>query len=66
MVNVRRQPRKLGVWMRLIVSRGAGFIGSAAVCRACMTATTYSDMLTYAGRCDALVEVLGSPVSPCK
>jgi hypothetical protein len=30
----------------LIVSRGAGFLGSAAVCRAGMTATTYSDNLT--------------------
>jgi len=49
--------------MRLIVTGGAGFIGSAAVCRAVRDGhdVLTIDKLTYAGRCDALSEVMASP-----
>ena len=49
--------------MRLIVTGGAGFIGSAAVCRAVKDGHTVLtiDKLTYAGRLEALSEVSRSP-----
>ena len=49
--------------MRLIVTGGAGFIGSAAVCRAVQDGHTVLtiDKLTYAGRLEALSEVSRSP-----
>jgi dTDP-glucose 4,6-dehydratase len=49
--------------MRLIVTGGAGFIGSAAVCRAVDAGheVLTIDKLTYAGRREGLAEVMGSP-----
>jgi dTDP-glucose 4,6-dehydratase len=49
--------------MRLIVTGGAGFIGSAAVCRAVDAGyeVLTIDKLTYAGRREALAEVIASP-----
>ena len=49
--------------MRLIVTGGAGFIGSAAVCRAVGAGheVLTIDKLTYAGRREAIAEVMGSP-----
>src|ERR1700723_1401099 len=49
--------------MRLVVTGGAGFIGSAVVCRAIREGHTVLtiDKLTYAGRLDALSEVASSP-----
>src|SRR4051794_36447839 len=49
--------------MRLIVTGGAGFIGSAAVCRAVQAGhdVLTIDKLTYAGRREALTEVMASP-----
>jgi dTDP-glucose 4,6-dehydratase len=49
--------------MRLIVTGGAGFIGSAAVCHAVRAGhdVLTIDKLTYAGRRDALAEVMASP-----
>jgi dTDP-glucose 4,6-dehydratase len=49
--------------MRLVVTGGAGFIGSAVVCRALHDGHTVLtvDKLTYAGRLDALSEVSASP-----
>jgi dTDP-glucose 4,6-dehydratase len=50
--------------MRLIVTGGAGFIGSAAVCRAVHDGHTVLtiDKLTYAGRLQALAEINSSPL----
>src|SRR5262249_41904213 len=52
-----------GGTMRLIVTGGAGFIGSAAVCRAVRDGhdVLTIDKLTYAGRREALSEVMASP-----
>ena len=49
--------------MRLIVTGGAGFIGSAAVCRAVGAGhdVLTIDKLTYAGRRAALAEIMNSP-----
>jgi dTDP-glucose 4,6-dehydratase len=49
--------------MRLIVTGGAGFIGSAAVCRAVDAGhdVLTIDKLTYAGRREALAAVMASP-----
>jgi dTDP-glucose 4,6-dehydratase len=49
--------------MRLVVTGGAGFIGSAVVCRAIGDghAVLTVDKLTYAGRMEALDEVSASP-----
>src|SRR6478735_5685946 len=49
--------------MRLIVTGGAGFIGSAAVCRAVGAGhqVLTIDKLTYAGRREAFAEVMDSP-----
>src|SRR5262245_28426650 len=49
--------------MRLMITGGAGFIGSAAVCRAVLDGheVLTVDKLTYAGRREALAEVMGSP-----
>jgi dTDP-glucose 4,6-dehydratase len=49
--------------MRLMVTGGAGFIGSAAVCRAVRDGhhVLTVDKLTYAGRREALAEVSASP-----
>jgi dTDP-glucose 4,6-dehydratase len=49
--------------MRLVVTGGAGFIGSAVVCRAIRDghAVLTVDKLTYAGRMQALDEVSASP-----
>jgi dTDP-glucose 4,6-dehydratase len=49
--------------MRLMVTGGAGFIGSAAVCRAVRAGhhVLTVDKLTYAGRREALVEIMASP-----
>jgi dTDP-glucose 4,6-dehydratase len=49
--------------MRLIVTGGAGFIGSAVVCRAVRAGhdVLNIDKLTYAGRRDALTEIIASP-----
>jgi dTDP-glucose 4,6-dehydratase len=49
--------------MRLMVTGGAGFIGSAVVCRAVRDANDVLtvDKLTYAGRREALAEVMTSP-----
>ena len=49
--------------MRLIVTGGAGFIGSTFVCRAVRDGHTVLtvDKLTYAGRLDTLSEVSASP-----
>jgi dTDP-glucose 4,6-dehydratase len=49
--------------MRLMVTGGAGFIGSAAVCRAVREShdVLTVDKLTYAGRRDALAEVMAAP-----
>jgi dTDP-glucose 4,6-dehydratase len=49
--------------MRLIVTGGAGFIGSAAVCRAVDAGydVLTIDKLTYAGHREALAGVMGSP-----
>jgi dTDP-glucose 4,6-dehydratase len=49
--------------MRLMVTGGAGFIGSAVVCRAVHDANDVLtvDKLTYAGRREALAEVMTSP-----
>jgi dTDP-glucose 4,6-dehydratase len=50
--------------MRLVVTGGAGFIGSAVVCRAVRDGHTVLtvDKLTYAGRMQALDEVSASPL----
>jgi dTDP-glucose 4,6-dehydratase len=50
--------------MRLVVTGGAGFIGSAVVCRAVRDGHTVLtvDKLTYAGRMRALDEVSASPL----
>lgn len=50
--------------MRLIVTGGAGFIGSAVVRRAIRDGHEVMtiDKLTYAGRLDALSDALGSPL----
>jgi dTDP-glucose 4,6-dehydratase len=57
----RLQPEE--VRMRLIVTGGAGFIGSAAVSRAVHAGhdVLTIDKLTYAGRREALAEVMLSP-----
>jgi dTDP-glucose 4,6-dehydratase len=49
--------------MRLIVTAGAGFIGSAVVCSAVKAGheVLTIDKLTYAGRREALAEVMGFP-----
>ena len=49
--------------MRLIVTGGAGFIGSAVVCSTVKAGheVLTIDKLTYAGRREALAEVMGSP-----
>jgi dTDP-glucose 4,6-dehydratase len=49
--------------MRLIVTGGAGFIGSATVCRAVRAGydVLTIDKLTYAGRRESLAEVMTSP-----
>jgi dTDP-glucose 4,6-dehydratase len=49
--------------LRLIVTGGAGFIGSAAVCRAVRDGhdVLTVDKLTYAGRREALAEVMTAP-----
>ena len=49
--------------MRLIVTGGAGFIGSAVVCQAVPAGheVLTIDKLTYAGRSDALAEFAASP-----
>jgi dTDP-glucose 4,6-dehydratase len=49
--------------MRLIITGGAGFIGSAAVCRAVRDGhdVLTVDKLTYAGRREAIAEVSASP-----
>jgi dTDP-glucose 4,6-dehydratase len=49
--------------MRLMITGGAGFIGSAAVCRAVREGhdVLTIDKLTYAGRPEALAEILASP-----
>jgi dTDP-glucose 4,6-dehydratase len=49
--------------VRLIVTGGAGFIGSAAVCRAVGAGhdVLTIDKLTYAGRGAALAEIMNSP-----
>jgi dTDP-glucose 4,6-dehydratase len=49
--------------MRLVVTGGAGFIGSTVVCRAVRDGHTVLtiDKLTYAGRMEALSEVSSSP-----
>jgi dTDP-glucose 4,6-dehydratase len=49
--------------MRVVVTGGAGFIGSAVVCRAVRDNhdVLTIDKMTYAGRREALVEVMGSP-----
>jgi dTDP-glucose 4,6-dehydratase len=49
--------------MRIIVTGGAGFIGSAVVCSAVKAGhqVLTIDKLTYAGRREALAEVIGSP-----
>src|SRR5438067_10730057 len=50
-------------YMRLVVTGGAGFIGSAATCHAVRAGhdVLTVDKLTYAGRRDALAEVMLSP-----
>lgn len=50
--------------MRLIVTGGAGFIGSALVCSAVQNGheVLTIDKLTYAGRRDSLQEVISSPL----
>src|SRR5262245_11767743 len=50
------------MWMRLLVTGGAGFIGSAAVCRAVRAGfhVMTVDKLTYAGHLDSLPGVLSS------
>jgi dTDP-glucose 4,6-dehydratase len=49
--------------MRLIVTGGAGFVGSAVVCRAVRDGhdVLTVDKLTYAGRLEAIAEVMASP-----
>ena len=49
--------------MRLVVTGGAGFIGSTVVCRAVHDGhdVLTIDKLTYAGRREALAEVMASP-----
>jgi dTDP-glucose 4,6-dehydratase len=49
--------------MRLMITGGAGFIGSAAVCRAVRDGhdVLTVDKLTYAGHREALAEILASP-----
>lgn len=49
--------------MRLIATGGAGFIGSALVCDAVRSGhgVLTINKLTYVGRREALVEVIGSP-----
>lgn len=55
--------RQTGVVVRLIVTGGAGFIGSAFVRRAIHERheVLTIDKLTYAGRLEALDEVMGAP-----
>lgn len=52
-----------GGCMRLMVTGGAGFIGSAAVCHAVLRGydVLTVDKLTYAGRRDTLAEIAASP-----
>src|SRR5579863_470643 len=54
---------RAGGLMRLIATGGAGFIGSAFVCNAVRDGhdVLTIDKLTYAGRREALAEVLASP-----
>src|SRR5262245_14031435 len=61
LIGVQRH-RCEGVWMRLIVTGGAGFIGSAAVCRAVGAdhEVLTIDKLTYAGRREAIAGVMDS------